>query len=227
MRCFVFYPNAGKGAVFTVESYLTFDTTGCAEVVERRSRFIAAAAPAMTPDDVQRFLEERRRAHWDARHHVFAYRLREGAVERFTDDGEPQGSAGLPVLKVLQGEDLIDGVVVVTRYFGGTLLGTGGLARAYAQAAKGAVTAAGRRRMVLCTRVCIRCDYGAYGWIGPLIQETQGFVEDTQFDDGVTLYACLPRDRYDAFAHTLTDRSAGTVKAQCLQTRYAPLGTAV
>lgn len=208
------------------DSYHTLRTAGEAEIVERRSRFLGAAWPVTTEEAVQRHLEERKRAHREARHHVYAYRLRAGMTERCTDDGEPQGSAGVPVLKVLQGEELLDCLVVVTRYFGGTLLGTGGLARAYAQAAKAAVTAAGRLQMAMYRPACIRCAYAAYGWIEPLIREGGGVIDDTRYDDGVTIRCRMPDDRYAAFVQAVTDRSAGTVNVEGSQALFCPVHAA-
>lgn len=124
--------------------YYTVAGTGTAEIVDRRSRFLGAVAPAADEQEAQAFLAEIRREHWEARHHVYAYVVEGGRIRRCSDDGEPQGTGGKPVLDVVQGAELMQCVAVVTRYFGGILLGTGGLVRAYSHAAARAVEAAGR-----------------------------------------------------------------------------------
>ena len=110
-----------------------------AEIVEKKSRFIATVRPVKTEEEAKAFIEEMKKKYWNATHNVFAYQIGErNELQRFSDDGEPQGTAGMPVLSVLKGEDIKDTAIVVTRYFGGTLLGTGGLVRAYGHSAKGA-----------------------------------------------------------------------------------------
>ena len=112
------------------DSYRTVGRTRECELTERRSRFLGLACHVDNQDDALKFIEERRKKYWNASHTVFAYALREGQSQRFSDDGEPQGTAGLPLLDVLLHEQLTDSMIVVTRFFGGILLGTGGLARA-------------------------------------------------------------------------------------------------
>ena len=142
--------------------------------VERRSRFIGAICPVQTEEDALAFVAKRKKAHWDATHHVYAYVLRQEGIRRYSDDGEPQGTAGMPVLDVLLKEALSDCVVVVTRYFGGILLGGGGLVRAYSHGASLAVAAGGLQVMRLCDIVRLSCSYGQYGWVAPLIAEQGG-----------------------------------------------------
>lgn len=153
--------------------------------VERRSRFIGAICPVQTEEDALAFVAKRKKAHWDATHHVYAYVLRQGGIRRYSDDGEPQGTAGMPVLDVLLKEELSDCVVVVTRYFGGILLGGGGLVRAYSHGASLAVAAGGLQVMRLCDIVRLSCSYGQYGWVAPLIAEQGGVLDDTIFTDTV------------------------------------------
>ena len=121
--------------------YRTIRAAASAEFVEKRSRFIGYISPVTTQEDAAAFIDSIRSKHWDATHNVPAYIIREGNICRFSDDGEPQGTAGMPALNVLQKEGLTDCVLVVTRYFGGILLGGGGLVRAYSHAAKIAVDA--------------------------------------------------------------------------------------
>lgn len=126
------------------KKYKTIVRVAEAELTEKKSRFLAKVMPIETEEQARAFVEKIKKQYWDASHHVFAYRLgREGALQRFSDDGEPQGTAGRPVLGVLEKEEVCNAIVVVVRYFGGTLLGTGGLVRAYGKAAKAGIDAAG------------------------------------------------------------------------------------
>ena len=118
-----------------MDSYRTISRAAEIQFVEKRSRFIGAARPVSVESEALEFIAERRKRHWDAAHNVYAYVLRQGQVQRYSDDGEPQGTAGIPVLDMLLKKNLTDCAVVVTRYFGGILLGTGGLVRAYTQSA--------------------------------------------------------------------------------------------
>ena len=124
-----------------LKKYKTILEEAEGEIVEKKSRFIATVRPVKTEDEARAFIEEMKKKYWNATHNVFAYQIGErNELQRFSDDGEPQGTAGMPVLNVLKGEDVKDTAVVVTRYFGGTLLGTGGLVRAYGKAKELAAT---------------------------------------------------------------------------------------
>ena len=157
--------------------YRTIRAAASAEFVEKRSRFIGYISPITTQQDAIAFIDSIKSKHWDATHNVPAYIIREGNICRFSDDGEPQGTAGMPALNVLQKEELTDCVLVVTRYFGGILLGGGGLVRAYSHAAKIAVDAGGIVTRAECSIVKIRCDYTFYGRLASLIPEQGGIVE--------------------------------------------------
>ena len=157
--------------------YRTIRAAASAEFVEKRSRFIGYISPVTTQQDAIAFIDSIKSKHWDATHNVPAYIIREGNICRFSDDGEPQGTAGMPALNVLQKEELTDCVLVVTRYFGGILLGGGGLVRAYSHAAKIAVDAGGIVTRAECSIVKIRCDYTFYGRLASLIPEQGGIVE--------------------------------------------------
>ncbi len=192
-------------------AYTTIRAGAVAEYVDRRSRFIAAIEPVTDEAAALAFIAMRKKKYWDARHNVHAYVLRSG-ISRFSDDGEPQGTAGLPMLETLQKRGLTDCVVVVTRYFGGILLGTGGLVRAYSQSTSLAIDAADVGECRLCAVGEIACDYAQYGRVAPLVAEFGGRVTDTAFAEGVTLSLLLPADRVDAFCRELTELSAGTLK---------------
>jgi len=150
---------------------------GAGEYTEKRSRFIGQVWPVESEAEALRRIEAVRRDHYDARHNVFAYSLREGNVLRCSDDGEPQGTGGQPVLNVFRGAQVQDFCCVVTRYFGGVLLGTGGLARAYAAAAKAALEAAGMARMALWHTLLIPCDYPRFERVKRLLEQYEAVIE--------------------------------------------------
>ena len=192
-------------------AYKTVAKAAIAEYVDRRSRFIGAVCPVTTEKEALDFIAAKKKEHWDARHNVYAYVIREGGISRFSDDNEPQGTAGLPTLEVLQKHGLTDCVMVVTRYFGGILLGTGGLVRAYSQSAALAVGEAGVIERRLCAYGEIVCDYAQYGFLQSLIPECGGRVDDAVFANAVTVSLHLPIESVDAFQKQLTDRSCGAL----------------
>jgi uncharacterized YigZ family protein len=132
---------------------------GFFELEEKRSKFLGRCSPVQTKDEALAFIEEVRTSHKDANHNVFAYSITEGNIIRFNDNGEPSGTAGMPVLNVFQKAGVIDFACVVTRYFGGTLLGAGGLVRAYTKTAKGAMEAAEPEELVIITSYQVTCAY--------------------------------------------------------------------
>ena len=161
-------------------------------------------------------LEETRRRHRDATHNVYAYLIREGNLMRYSDDGEPQGTSGLPVLGVFRGEKLQNVCCVVTRYFGGTLLGTGGLVRAYSHAAKIALDAAGIAEMAMWVRTEIPCSYAMYEPVRSELERSGALILDTQFSQRVELTAMLREETAEDFARRLTDLTAGRIQAEFL-----------
>lgn len=196
-----------------MQEYKTPAAAAQDEFTEKRSRFIGYIAPVKSEQEALDFIASIKAKHWDAKHNVYAYCLREGNVTRYSDDGEPSGTAGIPVLSVLQKNGLTDCAAVVTRYFGGILLGGGGLVRAYGHTASLGVAAAGIAVMRLCAVCSLRCDYGQYGRLQSLIPECGGSVTDTQFDDGVSVRFTMTREDFAAFAPRLADASNGSVTA--------------
>lgn len=192
--------------------YRTIKEQSSDEFIEKKSRFIGYIKPVKTQDEAVAFINEIKSKHWDATHNVYAYVLREGQIRRYSDDGEPQGTAGIPVLDVLLKENLTDCVVVATRYFGGTLLGTGGLVRAYSHTAKIAVEAGKVITMKLCKILQVACDYNFYGRLNSLIPESGGVIDDTDFADNVTVTFKIPVDDVQNFDAKLTDLSFGKFK---------------
>ena len=189
--------------------YRTILNEASDEFIERKSRFIGYIKPVTTQEDAVSFINEIKSKHWDATHNVYAYVLREGQVRRYSDDGEPQGTAGIPVLDVLLKENVTDCVVVATRYFGGTLLGAGGLVRAYSHTAKIAVDAGQVITMKLCKVLKVTCDYNFYGRLNSFIPEMGGVIDDTEFADNVTVTFKLPVDDVASFDAKLVDMSFG------------------
>lgn len=197
-----------------MEPYRTIAARGEDQFIEKKSRFIGAVRPVTTEEEALAFIQEKRKQHWDATHNVYAYVLREGQIRRYSDDGEPQGTAGMPVLEVLLKSGVTDCVVVVTRYFGGILLGAGGLVRAYSHGAKLGLEAGGIRDMRPCLQLRLSCDYSQLGRVQPLILQSGGVLEDTEYADTVTLRFHMPTPLVAAFEKELTDCSAGTLRCE-------------
>ena len=182
------------------------------EFVEKRSRFIGYIKPVETEAEARAFVEEIKKRHYDARHNCWCYLLREGGVVRYSDDGEPQGTAGQPMLGVFEKEGITDLVCVVTRYFGGILLGTGGLLRAYTKGAKDALDAAGVSVVRRWVRQLVPCTYSLYE---RLKQETERFgavIEDTEYGADIVLTVLVLEEQSDAYAARILDFTAGTVE---------------
>ena len=193
------------------EGYRTILAPAQDEFLERKSRFIGHIAPAETEEEAVAFVNSVRERHREATHNVYAYVLRDNQLMRFSDDGEPQGTAGKPVLEVILREGLVDVAVVVTRYFGGILLGAGGLVRAYAQGAKTAVDAAQR----------LDLGYDFYGKATYLLPQHEVQVLDSVFAEGVRLRLLCKAARLPAFTRDLTELSSGTVAPLVLEEKFA------
>lgn len=204
-----------------MQEYLTVAKETEDEFTVKHSRFIGYIKPVTTQEEAVEFINSKKSKHWDATHNVYAYILRDGQIRRYSDDGEPQGTAGIPVLDVLQKEGLTDCVVVVTRYFGGILLGGGGLVRAYSHAAKLAVDASGVIKMSMCVRAECECDYGYYGRLASLIPECGGTIENSEFTENVKVTFTMPQNLYGSFCAKLVDSSLGKYNSTELETLFA------
>ena len=200
--------------------YLTPAGYGGGEYVEKRSRFIGQLWPVETEAEAQAHIAAVRKEHYDARHTCFAYSIREGGVVRYGDDGEPQGTAGQPILAVLSGAGLENVCCTVTRYFGGVLLGTGGLVRAYTAAAKAALSDAGIARMALWQCVRLRCAYGQFEPVKRLLESWDAVVEDTDFGAEVTFSALILAEKAADFAQALRELSAGSIAPELTGERF-------
>ena len=186
------------------------------EFTEKKSVFISYVKRVDDEDGAKRFISEIKQKHKDATHNVYAYILKDTGIARFSDDGEPSGTAGMPVLEVIKREGLTGVCVVVTRYFGGILLGAGGLTRAYGKAARDALSAAGVSAMGLWEQVQLECDYGLLERVKLEIAAVDGILDDVVYAARVTVTASLPGDGPQRLQQRLTELSAGSVTLQSL-----------
>lgn len=203
--------------------YKTVQFESKGEFVEKRSRFIGYCKPITTEQEAVDFINSKRAEHWNATHNVYAYSLREGNIKRYSDDGEPSGTAGMPVLDVILKNDIYDVCIVVTRYFGGVLLGTGGLVRAYSQGAKTALGAGGVVLMQSCTVCSVQCSYNQYGKISSLIMELGGTIDDTIYEADVTIKFHIKPEILASLNKKFADATAGEIQASSDSEEYFAL----
>ncbi len=186
---------------------------GSGEIVEKKSRFIAYVAPAASEAEAAAFIESIQKKHWDARHNCYAYVLGErGNIYKYSDDGEPAGTAGKPMIDVLIGEGMTDTCAVVSRYFGGVLLGTGGLVRAYTEALKAGLAAAKTGEKRKGYTLSFHLDYTLFEKVKRLAQERGYFVLDTVYGEDVRLRLLLPEEEWTFFTQKLADLSLGKMR---------------
>ena len=186
---------------------------GEAEYDEKRSRFLGHVRCVESEDEARAFIAEMKKKYYDARHNCWCYIIRGGA-ERYGDDGEPQGTAGIPMLEVMRREGVTNVVCVVTRYFGGILLGAGGLLRAYTKSAKDALDAAGISVVRRWVGVEIPCSYSQAERLKTEVSAVSGIVTDTEYGAAVTLKALVPEENADDFSAGITDVSNGGVSVR-------------
>ena len=191
------------------KQYVTLRHEASAEFEEKRSVFIGYAKPVKTEAEAMEFVKKIRGKHGDARHNVFAYTLCGGVTARYSDDGEPQGTAGIPVLDVLRKSGVDDACIVVTRYFGGILLGAGGLVRAYSAAAKMALDAAEIATFEPYTEFSLTCSYPEYQKISAELPHFGAIIDDTQFADNVTLLFAVKKEKGDELVTRIREMTAG------------------
>ena len=199
-----------------MNSYITIKERARFEYEDRKSIFIGEAMPVSTEADAIAFIESVKKTYPDARHHVYAYVLRENSTMRFSDDREPQGTAGMPVLDSIRKNGCTDAVVVVTRYFGGTLLGTGGLVRAYTAAAAGALTAAQIVEYDMYTQLEITVGYSEYNKINSLITDERFRITDTEFLESVRITGKLKSSMVEDFTSQITDITSGRIEVSVI-----------
>lgn len=192
-------------------NYFTVSEFAKNSFIEKRSEFIGHISPVSTNDEAANFINTVKSEHRKAKHNVYAYILRHDNISRYSDDGEPQGTAGMPVLEVLKKRCLTDVCIVVTRYFGGILLGGGGLVRAYSHAASIACDAAKIMNMCLCRRIRITADYAMYGKISYILPEYETITVNSDFGTNITLEILVLSEKLDGLKAKLIEITNGTV----------------
>ena len=185
-----------------------------ARFIEKKSEFIGYLCPVQTEEQAVAFIEEIRAMHRKATHNCYAYILRENNTARHSDDGEPGGTAGVPIYEVLRREGLTDVCCVVTRYFGGILLGAGGLVRAYTKGAKDAVDAAQIKCMAAAVKLLVTVDYGLYGRLAQIFAEHDAHVADEKFADNVQITLFIREENAKALTDKLVDSCNGNIKVE-------------
>ncbi|WP_294783068.1 YigZ family protein [uncultured Eubacterium sp.] len=191
-------------------SYKVLYQAGQGEIEEKKSRFIAHTLPVSSEEEAVTFLNKIKKEYWDARHNCHAYTIgKNNECTRCSDDGEPSGTAGRPILDVLLREEIHNCIVVVTRYFGGTLLGTGGLVRAYQAAAQAGLAASTIIEKQFGHKLHVTTDYNGIGKLQYLVAQNQIFTLDTQYTDNVTLDLMIPEEKFMNFCAEITEVTSG------------------
>lgn len=197
-----------------MEEYLAVKQEGIGEIIEKKSRFIGHVRAVGTEEEALAMIEQIRKKHYDARHNCFAYSIGTGSqpLLRFSDDGEPQGTAGKPILEVIQGSEIKNICIVVTRYFGGSLLGTGGLVRAYTEAAKAGIEAAeiGKRRLMI--EAEIPMEYADLGKLQYLVANTDAKILDTVYEEKVVLKIRVYAPEYERFTAAVQESTGARLQ---------------
>ena len=191
------------------------------EFVEKRSRFISHIWPVETEEQAQQYIKDMKAKYYDARHNCWCYRIGP-TTARYSDDGEPQGTAGQPMLKVLEREEVTNVCCVVTRYFGGILLGAGGLTRAYSKGVKDALIASGVAVMGAWARVEVPCTYPLFERVKLEIEGQSGVIDDVAYGADVVLSISLPAEKTESLQGRLTELSAGNIAIRVLAEEYRP-----
>ena len=204
-----------------MQEYITIDGDFTAEYTEKHSRFIATCFHCETEQQASDIIAAQKSKYWDARHNVYAYILQNGTA-RFSDDGEPHGTAGMPMLEVIKGSGITNVLVVVTRYFGGILLGTGGLVRAYSTSTRDALAGAQRVLMCGCSEFLVECDYGNYDRLIRLINDCGGMLQKTEFTDKVEVTVMFKDVDKDAFCDKLCETFASKLTAKLQKELFFP-----
>lgn len=204
-----------------LQEYKTIDGDFTAEYTEKHSRFIATVFHCESEAEASKIIEGQKSKYWDARHNVYAYILQNGTA-RFSDDGEPHGTAGMPVLDVIKNSSVTDVLIVVTRYFGGILLGTGGLVRAYGTSARDALSGASKVLMCQCSKFTAECDYASFDRLSRLIGDCGGLIQSTDFTDKVSIDFIFKNEQKDIFLTKLCEAFASKIKANLQNELFFP-----
>lgn len=201
-----------------LQSYKTVLSYAEAEIIEKKSRFIACVSPVETDDDAQAFLDAARKKHFNASHNCYAYQL--GDTKRYGDDGEPSGTAGMPILNVLAGQEIKNSIIVVTRYFGGTLLGTGGLTRAYSAAAKEVLNKAVIVEKKLVKMLSVKTDYSQSGKVQYEILNGGSIIKETKYTNLVEFIVLVEYAMCDSFIHVINEATSATAEIEVIKEFY-------
>ncbi len=205
-----------------MQTYLTINGTACAEIEEKKSVFIANIGFVSSESAAMQFLQSIKAQHRTANHNVYAYILNEGNKEKYSDDGEPAKTAGLPILQLIHHANLKDCIIVVTRYFGGTLLGTGGLVRAYSTAAKAAIEKADIVSMKQCTSGTLLLDYPLYEQAARILKENGAQIDDVDFTSTVKIIFLLRIEDCERIKALLNELSKGKANLEFTKPFFAP-----
>ena len=205
-----------------MEKYKTILEVSVAVFEEKRSRFIGSLAPVNNEEEAMQFIAKIKSENRESRHNVHAFVVKDNGISRFSDDGEPHGTAGKPMLDVIVGSGITNIAVVVTRYFGGVLLGTGGLVRAYSKSVQDVLAGAEVFKMVPSTVLNIVCDYTDHGKLVNLIGNCNGVISDTQFTEKVLVEFCLKTEDVDSFEKKLTETFSARLKFEIIQKKLTP-----
>ena len=203
-----------------MESYTTILNEGSFEYEDKKSIFISTAVPVRTEAEALEFIAYIKKKYSDARHHVYAYVLRENSVMRFSDDREPQGTAGMPTLDAIRKNGCTDTAIVTIRYFGGTLLGTGGLVRAYSSAAIGALNAAKIITYDIYTEISIKTSYSDYQKISPILSSENFRIKETGYLDRVLICGSILTKKADDFIQKLNETTSGRIEIKKLCEKF-------
>lgn len=206
LKCII---NIDKRLGYNMEGFFVVEEPGQGEIVEKKSRFIAHVLPIQNEEEALAYIEKIKKEYWDARHNCFAFTIgQNNEIQRFSDDGEPQGTAGKPILEVLTNGNIHNTLIVVTRYFGGTLLGTGGLVRAYGQSAKAGLENAKVMAVSAGVSFQVVCDYNSIGKIKYIMAQMNIDVEE-EYGADVTLHIDMKEKDFEKFKSQLIDATNG------------------
>lgn len=204
--------------------FYTISDVATLELIEKKSRFICILSPLIEPQDIEKSLQAAGQKYPGARHYCFAYRLRQGSaiMERCSDDGEPSGTAGLPILNGLQKRELENIIAVVVRYFGGTLLGTGGLVRAYTQVVQSALNEARIVTIEYSQKIVVTLDYSYYSSFEKLFFKSLNQVTNIEYTDRISLEAWIALEQLPRFRAEVDNLTGGTSSIQLLREGFVP-----
>ncbi len=203
-----------------VKKRVTLGKPASAELTEKKSVFIASVSPVESEQEAIDFIASVKKKYSDARHNVYAYQLDNGRIARYSDDGEPQGTAGVPVLDIINKGGFTDAVIVVTRYFGGILLGAGGLVRAYSGAARLGVEAAGIVTYRNYIELSIDCSYPDYGKLTVTLSDPSLFIDSTDFRERVVISVAVPEEDCGQLEKTISEITSGRAVVTRLSSRF-------